>query len=78
MKKRDNHHTSFYRDMGVINSLDDFVTQYIPSFTINDPFSQGNTRNMTIRELLSHTAGMPREGCNCTIDCFACNETVIK
>jgi CubicO group peptidase (beta-lactamase class C family) len=46
------------RDKGKVN-LDDPVTKYIPNFSIKNPFN--TSRPITLRELGSHTSGMPRE-----------------
>ncbi|EGG17819.1 hypothetical protein DFA_08820 [Cavenderia fasciculata] len=47
------------RDRGLIQSLDDPVTDYIKEFSILDPYKQ--SRKITLRELSSHQSGLPRE-----------------
>eukprot|EP01127_Copromyxa_protea_P000629 TRINITY_DN10534_c0_g1_i1.p1 TRINITY_DN10534_c0_g1~~TRINITY_DN10534_c0_g1_i1.p1 ORF type:complete len:514 (-),score=76.54 TRINITY_DN10534_c0_g1_i1:64-1605(-) len=46
------------RDRGVV-SLDDPVTKFFPKWAMIDPFY--SKREITLRQLASHTAGIPRE-----------------
>ena len=46
------------RDAGHV-SLNDPVTRLLPNFKIKNPFSR--TDNITLRQLASHMAGLPRE-----------------
>lgn len=53
------------RDHGVL-SLDDPVTKYIPGFNPMNPYN--TTRPITLRQLASHTSGLPREN-PCDLNC---------
>ncbi len=44
------------RDAGKLQ-LDDLLARYLPRFAIRSPFS--NTRPLTLRQVASHTAGLP-------------------
>jgi len=48
--------TGILVDQGKLN-WDDKVIQYLPNFALKDPKS---TRNLTIRQLLNHTSGLPQ------------------
>jgi CubicO group peptidase (beta-lactamase class C family) len=50
--------TLHLRDAGKLR-LDDPITQYLPWFEIQNPFE--DAPDITIRHLLTHTAGLPRE-----------------
>eukprot|EP01113_Clastostelium_recurvatum_P034394 TRINITY_DN4662_c0_g1_i1.p1 TRINITY_DN4662_c0_g1~~TRINITY_DN4662_c0_g1_i1.p1 ORF type:complete len:510 (+),score=103.43 TRINITY_DN4662_c0_g1_i1:35-1564(+) len=52
------------RDAGKV-SLDDPVVKYLPNFSIKNP--DPTNRPITLRELASHTAGMPRETPPCDV-----------
>jgi CubicO group peptidase (beta-lactamase class C family) len=47
------------RDRGVL-SLDDPVTRFLPNFKVRNPFP--GSPPVTVRHLLTHTSGLPREG----------------
>eukprot|EP01012_Entosiphon_sulcatum_P062689 TRINITY_DN8920_c0_g2_i1.p1 TRINITY_DN8920_c0_g2~~TRINITY_DN8920_c0_g2_i1.p1 ORF type:complete len:484 (+),score=62.55 TRINITY_DN8920_c0_g2_i1:22-1452(+) len=47
------------RDAGIV-SVDDPVTRYVPSFSIKSPYPE-TERPITLRQLASHTSGLPRE-----------------
>jgi CubicO group peptidase (beta-lactamase class C family) len=54
------------RDSGVV-SLDDALSQYMADFRVLSPYR--SRRPITLRQLASHTSGLPREnpcGLNCT------------
>lgn len=46
------------RDSGMLKSLDDNVTNYLPEFSIQNPFQ--THRGITFRQLSSHMSGLPR------------------
>ena len=46
------------RDAGLLKSLDDNVTTYLPEFSIQNPFQ--TQRGVTFRQLSSHMSGLPR------------------
>ena len=48
----------YLRDKGILN-LDDPVSKYLTNFTILSPYK--TTRPITLRQLASHTSGLPRE-----------------
>lgn len=61
------------RDAGLLPSLDEDITKYLPEFKIQNPFR--TKRAITFRQLSSHMSGLPREtpcpdifirGCNLT------------
>ncbi|MBZ0112397.1 MAG: beta-lactamase family protein [Thermoanaerobaculia bacterium] len=47
------------RDRGAL-SLDDPITRFLPNFTVGNPFP--GSPPITLRHLLTHTSGLPREG----------------
>ena len=47
------------RDSKKLRSLDDDITEYLPEFSIINPFN--SNRGITIRQLLSHMSGLPQE-----------------
>lgn len=62
-----------WRDRGLLPSLDDSVTFFLPEFKIGNPYR--TQRGVTFRQLAGHMAGMPRNppckglfttGCNIT------------
>ena len=48
----------YLRDNGIVN-LDDPVTNYLTNFSMLTPYE--TTRPVTLRQLASHTSGLPRE-----------------
>ena len=50
--------TLMLRDTGKLKSLDDNITNYMPEFTIQNPFR--THRGVTFRQLSSHMSGLPR------------------
>lgn len=49
------------RDAGIVE-LDDPLTDYLPEFSVLDPFN--TNRPITLRQLGSHTSGLQREVIN--------------
>lgn len=56
---------------GVIGSIDDPLSKYIPEFTIRNPFTSDN---ITLREIASQMSGLPREA-PCIHHCEGTNST---
>lgn len=63
------------RDSKQLRSLDADITEYLPEFSIINPFK--TNRGVTVRQLMSHMSGLPREtpcanmfisGCNLSYD----------
>lgn len=54
---------------GVIRSIDDPLSEYIPEFTIRNPFT---SENITLREIASQMSGLPREA-PCIYQCEGTN-----
>ena len=46
------------RDTGKLKSIDDNITNYLPEFSIQNPFQ--THRGVTFRQLSSHMSGLPR------------------
>ena len=46
------------KDGGLLHSLDDNITTYLPEFKMKNPFQ--THRGITFRQLSSHMAGLPR------------------
>lgn len=57
-----------YED-GVIRSIDDPLSDYIPEFSIRNPFTRDN---ITLREIASQMSGLPREA-PCIYHCMGTN-----
>lgn len=58
------------RDAGLVN-LDDYVSKYIPNFRPKNPY--GTKRQITLRQLASHSSGLERETpCN-----SSCNQAQV-
>ena len=51
--------TLMLRDNKQLRSLDADITEYLPEFSITNPFKTG--RGITFRQLMSHMSGLPRE-----------------
>lgn len=47
------------RDSKQLRSLDADITEYLPEFSIINPFK--TNRGITVRQLMSHMSGLPRE-----------------
>ena len=58
-------------DRGVIGSIDDPLSKYIPEFNIRNPFTN---ENITLREIASQMSGLPREA-PCIYLCEGTNST---
>ena len=56
---------------GVIGSVDDPLSKYIPEFSIQNPFTSDN---ITLREIASQMSGLPREA-PCIYHCEGTNST---
>lgn len=54
--------TLMLRDSKQLRSLDADITEYMPEFSIVNPFKTG--RGITFRQLMSHMSGLPRN-CPC-------------
>ncbi|KND00258.1 uncharacterized protein SPPG_04588 [Spizellomyces punctatus DAOM BR117] len=51
------------REQGTL-SLDDAVIKYLPEFSIQNPYAENYYNNdITLRQLMAHTSGLPREAC---------------
>ncbi|KAL9960126.1 hypothetical protein ACROYT_G033535, partial [Oculina patagonica] len=59
-----------YED-GMIGSIDDPLSKYVPEFSIRNPFSRDN---ITLRQIASQMSGLPREA-PCIYHCKGTNST---
>lgn len=62
------------RDKGIV-SLDDYVDQYMPNFTVKSTFP--SNRRITLRQLASHTSGLQREMPCYNANPYSCTEEEI-
>ena len=58
-------------EVGMIGSIDDPLSKYIPEFSMKNPFT---TDNITLREIASQMSGLPREA-PCIYQCEGTNST---
>lgn len=56
---------------GVIDSLDDLLSKYAPTFHINNPFTN---EDVTLKQIASQMSGLPRES-PCVYSCTETNST---
>ena len=58
-------------ESGMIGSIDDPLSKYIPEFSMKNPFTSDN---ITLREIANQMSGLPREA-PCIYDCEGTNST---
>ena len=63
--------TLMLRDSKQLRSLDADITEYLPEFSIINPFK--TNRGITFRQLMSHMSGLPRESPCANIFVTGCN-----
>lgn len=62
-------------DRGIVKSLDDPLSNYLPSFNMSNRHSKSQ-RRFTLRQLMSQMSGLPREAPCQMLDCFLSSEEI--